>query len=245
MKTCSSVPIKMASNDSIISLSDGSDCSAVADTSALGLKKFDAKNSTSVEDKWNLFKPDENSHSFTKFPETPQPPVSWPMFSPQPNALPEILIVPPSLERKRVRRSQTTPAKTKRISLSINYSRKKNSTGPLHLRTVREGERRADKREPETSASDSPDESDGEEEAAKSPARKKSPIVLKRKQDRSPVVHLTVIIPGTLLTVGAWTDSFILIISCIDRERDSFAEESGRSFAKRVPPGIEESQCDW
>lgn len=56
-------------------------------------------------------------------------------YSPEPFALPEIVIVPPSTDRKRVRRSTKTPSKTTRISL-VNFRRSRIYATPL--RTVGE-----------------------------------------------------------------------------------------------------------
>lgn len=60
--------------------------------------------------------------------------VTFKFFSPEANQVPEIFIVPPSTDRKRVRGSNRTPRRTMRISTGNSYQDNRSSI----LRTVKE-----------------------------------------------------------------------------------------------------------
>lgn len=70
-------------------------------------------------------------------------------FSPEPCVVPDIVIVPPSTDRKRIRRCNKTPSKTKRISLTT-YRRSRIYATPL--RTV--GEEDKSRSSPAVNAND-------------------------------------------------------------------------------------------
>lgn len=141
-------------NDSIISLlTDDSDSSLVNDT-------YTAKNSTHYEDDSGIcasvLKREFGEQSSIEPPgrttvaSTPRPgksstgsrapsfskelsDVTFKFFSPPVEyALPEIVVVPPSTERKRGRRSNRTPSKIRRYNFGVEKGRRRKSS----LRTV-------------------------------------------------------------------------------------------------------------
>lgn len=110
----------MTNNDSVISISDSD-----ADTSDLF---HSIKNDV---DRANDTQTPPGSLSLLRNTSIFQ---SCKLFSPEPNPLPDIVIVPPSTDRKRVRRSKRTPTKTLRISMNSSRIRRT----AAHLRTVLE-----------------------------------------------------------------------------------------------------------